>query len=108
MSFQNLISEIDETNHDIFVKNNFSIMHFFSEWEMDCLMCLPIIESIAEEFSGKALFGKVNIEEAENIAKKHNITKVPSLLFFKNGKLVDRIDKMNSEEILRNKISCLL
>lgn len=71
-------------------------------------MCLPIIESVAEEFNGKALFGRVNIEEAEDIAKKHKVLKVPSVLFFKNGCLVDRIDKMNSEDILRNKISCLL
>ncbi len=71
-------------------------------------MCLPIIESIAEEFNGQALFGKVNIEEAENIAKKHKVMKVPSVLFFKNGSLVDRMDKMNSEDILRSKISCLL
>ena len=73
MSFQDLIAEIDETNHDNFLKNNLSVMHFFSDWEMDCLMFLPIIESIAEEFSGKAFFGRVNIEEAEKIAKKHGI-----------------------------------
>jgi len=108
MGFQEIISEIDETNHDKFLNSNLSILHFFSDWEMDCLMCLPIIESIAEEFSGQALFGKVNIEDAENIAKKHKVMKVPSVLFFKNGNLVDRMDKMNSEDILRSKISCLL
>jgi thioredoxin 1 len=108
MSFQEIMSEIDATNHDKFLKNDLSILHFFSDWEMDCLMCLPIIESIAEEFSGKALFGKVNIEEAEDIAKKHKVLKVPSVLFFKNGSLVDRMDKMNSEDVLRHKINCLL
>ena len=108
MSFQELISEIDATNHDNFVKNDLSILHFFSDWEMDCLMVLPMLESIAEEFSGKVLFGKVNIEEAENLAKKHNVLKVPSVLFFKKGCLIDRLDKMDSEDLLRHKISCLL
>ncbi len=108
MSFQDLISEIDATNHDNFVKSDLSILHFFSDWEMDCLMVLPMLESIAEEFSGKILFGKVNIEEAEDIAKKHKVLKVPSVLFFKDGCLIDRLDKMDSEDILRNKISCLL
>jgi len=108
MEFQELIPEIDCTNHDKFLNGDLSILHFFSEWEMDCLMVMPIIESIAEEFTGKALFGKVNIEEAEELVKKHNVCKVPSILFFKKGCLVDRIDKMNSEEILRNKIMCLL
>jgi len=108
MSFQNPILEIDNTNHQEFLKNNLSIMHFFSDWEMDCLMFMPIIESIAEEFTGKAFFGKVNIEEAEAIAKKHKVLKVPSILFFKRGSLIDRIDKLDSEDLLREKINCLL
>ena len=66
MGFQEFIHEIDEENHDSFMKNDLSILHFFSDWEMDCLMVLPVIESLAEEFSGKISFGKVNIEEAEN------------------------------------------
>jgi thioredoxin 1 len=108
MSFQNQIWDIDETNHQDFLKNNFSIMHFFSEWEMDCLMFMPIIESIAEEFTGRVLFGKVNIEEAEAIAKKHKVFKSPSILFFKHGSLIDRIDKFDCEDLLREKINCML
>jgi thioredoxin 1 len=108
MKFANQILEIDASNHQDFLKNDISIMHFFSEWEMDCLMFMPIIESIAEEFTGKALFGKVNIEEAEEIAKKHKVSKVPSILFFKHGSLIDRLDRCDCEDTLRNKISCLL
>jgi len=108
MSFQDLISEIDATNHDNFVKSDLSILHFFSDWEMNCLMVLPMMESIAEEFGNKIMFGKVNIEEAEDIAKKHKVTKVPSVLFFKKGCLIDRLDKLDSEDVLRNKICCLL
>jgi thioredoxin 1 len=103
-----MIADITSANHENFIKNKFSILHFFSDWEMDCLMVLPVIESIAEEFTGKAFFGRVNIEEAEDVAKKHNVSKVPSVLFFKHGNLIDRLDKFNSEELLRHKISCLL
>ena len=106
--FQELIAEIDATNHDNFIKSNLSILHFFSDWEMNCLMVLPILESLAEEFNGKAIFGKVNIEEAEDIAKRHRVLKVPSVLFFKQGSLIDRLDKIDCEEVLRHKISCLL
>lgn len=108
MGFQEFIHEIDEENHDSFMKNDLSILHFFSDWEMDCLMVLPVIESLAEEFSGKIHFGKVNIEEAEKLANKHQIKKVPSVVFFKKGQQVDRLDKFDSEEMFRNKISCLL
>ena len=108
MSFQNLILEIDETNHDHFIKSNISILHFFSDWEMDCLMILPIVESLAEEFFGKINFGRVNIEETEFIAKKHGVSKVPSVLFFRNGNLIDRLDRFESEDNLRNKIMCMI
>lgn len=108
MGFQQLILDVDETNHDSFLKGNLSVMHFFSDWEMDCLMVLPIIESVAEEFSGKALFGRVNIEEAQRIAKKHSVSRVPSVLFFKSGSLVDRMDKIDCEDNLRNKLMCLI
>ena len=108
MVFQELVQDLDLNNHDSFLKNNLSIMHFFSELRMDCLMVLPIFEGIAEEFNGKALFGKVNVEEFEDIAKKHKVSKVPSILFFKNGNIIDRIEKFNSEEMLRDKIMCLI
>jgi len=108
MEFQSLVSEIDGSNHDSFINNSLSAMHFFSDWEMDCLMVLPIVESMAEEFEGQILFGKVNIEEAEQLAKKHKVFIVPSVLFFKEGSLIDRLDKFDCEDALRNKISCLL
>jgi thioredoxin 1 len=108
MVFQEIVSDLDFSNHDNFIKNDLSIVHFFSECKMDCLMVLPIFEGIAEEFSGKALFGKVNVEEVEDLAKKHKVSKVPSILFFKKGNIIDRIEKFNSEEVLRDKIMCLL
>lgn len=107
MNFQDLIQEVDESNHDKIIKNNFSVLHFFSDLEMNCLMALPMLESIAEEFAEKAFFGKINIEEVENLARKHKVSKVPSVLFFKKGSLVDRMDKLE-EDLLRHKIMCLL
>jgi thioredoxin 1 len=108
MKFQGSILDVDETNHDNFLKNNLSMLHFFSDWEMDCLMILPIIEGLAEEFNGRLAFGRVNVEEAEAIAHRHNVLKVPSALFFRNGSLIDRVDKIDCEEKLRNKIMCLI
>jgi thioredoxin 1 len=108
MVFQELVADLDLSNHDNFIKNDFSIIHYFSDARMDCLCALPIFEGIAEEFNGKAQFGKVNIEESEDVARKHKILRVPSILFFKNGAVIDRIEKFNSEDVLRDKISCLL
>ncbi|MBP7708248.1 thioredoxin family protein [Candidatus Pacearchaeota archaeon] len=108
MVFQELVQDLDFNNHDSFLKNNLSVVHFFSELKMDCLMVLPIFEGIAEEFNGKAIFGKVNVEEFDGIARKHNVLRVPSILFFKHGNLIDKIEKFNSEDLLRDKIMCLI
>jgi len=108
MVFQELVTEIDENNYNSFLNNNFSVLNFFSDWHIDCLMVLPILEELAEEFKGRISFGKVNIEEVDGIAKKHNISQIPSLIVFKNGRVVVKIEDDVSEELIREKICCLL
>ena len=107
MKFQESVIEIDEENYLSFLKNDVSILNFFSDWQMNCLMAIPVIESLAEEFSN-ICFGKVNIEEVEEIARRHNVENVPCLIIFRNGHQIDRIDKNISEEILRERISSLI
>ncbi len=108
MVFQEVVQDLDFGNCESFIKNDLSVVHFFSELKMDCLMSLPVFEELANEFNGKASFGKINVEEFEDIAKKHKVSKVPSVLFFKNGNIIDRIEKFNCEEMLREKIMCLI
>jgi len=107
MVFQELVWSLDESNHEEFLRNDFTVINFLSEWQMDCLMYLPIIESLAAEFEGKIFFGKVDVEESKEIAEKHSVRKVPSILIFRNGKVIDRIDNFDSEDSLRDRI-CLL
>lgn len=107
MASENIL-EITEENHSSFLENEFAVLNFFSDWKMDCLMCLPVIESLAEEFGEKIRFGIADIDDCEKLVEKHNITKVPSILFFKFGKLIDKLEKFSSEEILREKIACLI
>ena len=51
----------------------------------------PIIEELARDFSGKIVFGKLNVEENMQTSNKHNISAIPTMLVFKNGKLVDKL-----------------
>ncbi len=108
MMFEEFVSELDGENQDDFLSRDLSVLHFFSDWQMNCLMTLPILESLAEEFSDKIFFGKVNVEEQDDLAEKFNIKKVPTLLVFKHGKQVDRIENCSCEETLRERISCFL
>ncbi len=108
MQFQQLVWEIDEDNHKDFLENELAVLNFFFDWHMNCLMILPVIDSLAEEFEGKIFFGKVNIGECESLAEKWNIKKVPSIIIFRKGEMIDRIDSISNEEVLRERICCLV
>ena len=107
MELQKLVREVDELNHDDFISQGLVGLGFFSEWQMDCLTMSPVIDSLAEDFEDKIFFGMVNIEDCEELAERHEVTKLPALLIFRDGELIERIDGFNSEGVLREMIGVL-
>lgn len=108
MGFEEIIIEIDDSNHQDFLDNDFSVIHFFSDRHMNCLMTLPLIEDVAREFcEHDIMFGKVDIDENQELARMHKITLVPAIVFLKSGEQVDRLEQIQ-EDILREKIAALL
>jgi thioredoxin 1 len=105
MVFQELVSDVDEENCEDLLCKDFAILNFFSDWKMGCLMCMPVIESLAEELLDKVCFGKVNIDEQENLAERYKVSKVPEMLIFQKGKLIERMDCSMPEEALRERLA---
>lgn len=66
------------------------VVDFWAEWCGPCKMISPIISQLAEEYDGKLVVGKCNVEESEELATEYGIRNIPTLLFFKNGQLVDK------------------
>lgn len=66
------------------------VVDFWAEWCGPCKMILPIISQLAEEYDGRLVVGKCNVEESEELAAEYGIRNIPTLLFFKNGQLVDK------------------
>lgn len=66
------------------------VVDFWAEWCGPCKMISPIISDLAEEFDNKIIVGKCNVEENEGIAAEFGIRNIPTLLFFKNGQLIDK------------------
>ena len=66
------------------------VVDFWAEWCGPCKMFLPIIHELAEEYDGRVTIGKLNIDSNSRVASKYGITTIPTLLFFKNGNIVDQ------------------
>ena len=67
------------------------ILDCWAEWCGPCRTIGPIIEQLAAEMKGKAVFGKLNIDENMQTANKYRISAIPTLMIFKNGKLIDKL-----------------
>ena len=67
------------------------ILDCWAEWCGPCRMIGPIIEQLATEMKGKAVFGKLNVDENMQTANKYRISAIPTLMIFKNGKLIDKL-----------------
>ena len=67
------------------------LVDFWAEWCGPCKMIGPVIDQVATDLEGQAKVGKVNVDEARELAVKFNVRSIPYLLFFKNGEVKDQI-----------------
>jgi len=67
------------------------LVDFWAEWCGPCKMIGPLIEELATEYDGKAVIGKLNVDENPDVAATYGIRSIPTLLVFKGGEIVDRI-----------------
>ncbi|HEX9649979.1 MAG TPA: thioredoxin [Cyclobacteriaceae bacterium] len=80
------------------------IIDFWADWCGPCHMIAPILEQVAEEFEGRALVTKLNVDENRISAEKYGIRSIPTLLFFKNGKLVDNQVGVVPKQMISDKL----
>lgn len=67
------------------------LVDFWAEWCGPCKMIGPVLDQVATELDGQAKVGKVNVDDARELAGKYNVRSIPLLLFFKNGEVKDQI-----------------
>lgn len=77
-------------NFDEFIKDGVAVVDFWATWCGPCRMLAPVLDEVAEKLSG-AKFGKVDVDNAPELAREYNIMSIPNVCIFKNGELADRI-----------------
>ncbi len=79
------------------------VVDFWAEWCGPCKMIAPLVAEMAEEFDGKIIVGKCNVEDEEELAAEMGIRSIPTLYFFKGGQAVDKIVGAVNKTALRTK-----
>jgi len=84
------------------------VVDFWAEWCGPCRMITPIIDELAKEYEGKVAIGKMNVDDNTETPEAHGIRNIPTILFFKNGELVDKHVGMIQKSTLEEKINALI
>ncbi len=101
-------TELTVSNFDEITKEGVSLVDFWAPWCGPCRMIAPVIEELAAEYEGKANICKVNTDEEQDIAVKYGIRSIPTILFFKNGEVVEQMVGAASKQAFADKLNALL
>lgn len=105
MAFEFTDSNFQET---ALADDTLAVVDFWAEWCGPCRMVTPIIEELSKDYDGKAIIGKVNVDNNPEVSMKYGVRSIPTILFIKNGEIVDKQVGATSKANLENKIKAHL
>jgi len=97
------IFDVGENDFGKAVETGVTVADFYASWCAPCMMMSGVVENLSEKYN-KVNFLKINIENSPNITQEFGISSIPCLIFFKDGKQVDRIDGNVEEDFIETKI----
>ncbi|MFZ4785861.1 MAG: thioredoxin [Flavobacteriales bacterium] len=102
--------EITDSNFaDVALSTDKPVMiDFWAEWCGPCRMVTPIVEEMSNDYDGKAIVGKVNVDENPDISAKFGIRNIPTIIFLKGGQVVDKSVGAVPKNVLTEKMEALI
>ena len=98
------IIKLTDKNFDHQTKNKVFLVDFWADWCVPCRMMAPVLNDLAGDLNGNAYVGKVDVEQNRELAQKHKIRNIPTMVLFKNGKEVNRFVGVKTKDFLMNQI----
>ncbi len=99
------VKHLDSKNFEQETKGNVALVDFWAEWCGPCKMMLPVLEQVSTEIGGKAVVGKVNVDEAQELAVKFGVRSIPALFILKDGQVVWQTVGVQSKKVLVDAIN---
>ena len=97
-----------ENFYSVLESNPVVVVDFWATWCGPCRMLAPVIEELASDFEGKAVVGKVDVDENEDLARRFGIVSIPSVFIFKNGEVVGKHIGFRQKAQLADAINAVL
>ena len=95
-----VVTVITDQNFDKTIKKGVVLVDFWAVWCRPCRMQAPIIEEIAKEYKGKAKMCKLDVDQNKIVSNKYNIVNIPTLMIFKDGKMVEKFVGMQQKAVI--------
>lgn len=102
------IQKITEDQFEQTIKEGVTLVDFYADWCGPCKMITPHLESVAADLKGQASIIKVDVDRAQRIASTYQVTSIPTLVLFNNGKEVDRIVGVRNAKDIKEFIMSVL
>ncbi|MCX6817834.1 MAG: thioredoxin [Candidatus Aenigmarchaeota archaeon] len=101
-----VVAELSDSNFNDFVaKHKVALVDFYADWCGPCQAMKPVIDELAGEMKGKVSFAKANMDKAGATANKYGIMSIPTLLIFKNGKMMDRLVGAFPKDMIKQRLA---
>lgn len=98
----------DQNAPELIAGDKLVVIDFWATWCGPCQSLTPIIEALAEKYEGRAIIGKYNVDEGEDLVAEYRVRNIPVLIFVKNGELLGKIVGAASQAEIEAKIEELL